>query len=178
MLRREAWVSVRWRGAGTLRGSGCNRAWLPSTTHTCRLLDEGGVALQDEQEGRRAVSTQVEQDLQHLGRQTHGDSHTGALGPHPSLPPQHHGQELGRPHLELHAARAAVQAVQEVFQEAVAAARGLVGDLWEARVREGLAELGAPAPGPGFRSIRLLRCSEPCVIGTVAFRPLPQLVTM
>lgn len=83
----------------------------------------------------------------------------GSLSPHTSLSPQHHGQELGRPHLELHAARAAVQAVQEVLQEAVAAARGLMGDLWGARVREGLAatELGAPAPGPGFRSVRLLK---------------------
>lgn len=126
------------------------------------------------------MSAQVEQDLQHLGGQSHGDSHMDALSPHTSLPPQHHGQELGRPHLELHAARAAVQAVQEVLQETVAAARGLVGDLWEARVREGLAatELGAPAPGPGFRSARFLKCSEPCVIGTVAFRLHPQLLTV
>lgn len=36
------------------------------------------------------------------------------------------------PHLELHAARAAVQTVQKVLQQALAVAQGLVGDFWEA----------------------------------------------
>lgn len=65
---------------------------------TCGFLDEGGVTLEDEQEGRGAVSTQVEHDLQHL---------------------------------ELHSARPAVQTVQKVLQEALAAAQGLVGNFWE-----------------------------------------------
>lgn len=68
-------------------------------SENCSFLDEGGIAPEDEQEGRGAVSTQMEHDLQHL---------------------------------ELHAAGAAVQTVQEVLQQALAVAQGLVGDFWEA----------------------------------------------
>ena len=52
-------------------------------------------------------------------------------GQGPDLTP---GQASGatRTHLELHAARAAVQTVQQVLQETLAAAQGFVGDLWEA----------------------------------------------
>lgn len=75
--------------------------------------------------------------------QAHGQRGPGgSAGPGAVPPPQPTGR--GGPgrgggagtHLELHAARAAVQTAQQVLQEALAAAQGLVGDLWEALVRE------------------------------------------
>lgn len=50
---------------------------------TCGFLDEGGVALKDEQEGRGAMTAQVQHDLQYLGEQARG----AELGPKNGTPP-------------------------------------------------------------------------------------------
>lgn len=114
---------------------------------TCSFLDEGGVAFEDEREGRGAVNTQVEHDLQDLQGQSCGAGRgpgrprSTQLAP-PASPRTGRSSDadltlrvcraLSRPHLELHAAGATVQTVQKVLQEALAAAQGLVGDFWEA----------------------------------------------
>lgn len=76
------------RGRGPTRGSGtCPGRPLPGPPAgpTCSLLDEGGVAPEDEQRGRGAVAAQVEQDLQHLGTGTRAARAHGQC-PHPSPP--------------------------------------------------------------------------------------------
>ena len=102
------------------------------------------------------MTTQVQQDLQHLGQQGWGggQSWVHRRVPHPTqppMPPAHPSPPASPPgagqgpdltpgqasgatwtHLELHAARSAVQTVQQVLQETLAAAQGFVGDLWEA----------------------------------------------
>lgn len=96
------------------------------------------------------MSTQMEQDLQHLRAQSRGaglgpegaseaqPNHPSLLmappgpEPRPDLAPRIGLQAHSPPHLELHAARAAVQTVQKVLQQALAVAQGLVGDFWEA----------------------------------------------
>lgn len=68
-------------GAPLVVGRGTLAALSP-VPGTCSFLDEGGVAFEDEQGRRGAVTTQVEQDLQHLG-----GSHTGQHSPEGSLHP-------------------------------------------------------------------------------------------